>query len=104
MVLRDQGRSGDETEGELFASDGVSTADGSGDGVCDSCGGVDEPVLRRNGRIAAEVCVVSEEFAGESVARGEPETQRFWVVRRAGERVYLVPGEIRELSTRDKWP
>ena len=58
----DQG-AGDEAEGELPESDGLSAADGSGDGVCDPCGGGDEPVLRGDGGVAAEVCVVHEELA-----------------------------------------
>ena len=48
---------------ELPESDGLSVAHGSGDGVCDPCGGGDEPVLRGDGGVAAEVCVVLEELA-----------------------------------------
>jgi hypothetical protein len=44
-VLRDQGRASDKVEGELLELDGVSVAHRSGDGVCDSCEGVDGPVL-----------------------------------------------------------
>ena len=74
-----EGRASDEAEGELLESDGLSAAHGSGDGICDPCGGDDEPVLRRDGRVAAEVCVVHEELAGEDVAGGEPEAERSWV-------------------------
>ena len=41
-----------------------------------------------------------EELAGEDVAGGEPEAERFRVIRRAGERVYVVSGELQGLSAR----
>ena len=66
-VTRSRGQS-DEAEGELPEFDGVSVAHGSGDGVCDPCGSVDEPVLRRDGRVAAEVCVVQEELRFQDTA------------------------------------
>ncbi len=83
---------------------GVSLADGSGDGICDSCRCVDEPVLRGDGRVAAEVCVVLEELARTDVAGGEPEAERSWVVRRAGKRVHVVSGEVQRVSRRQgRW-
>src|ERR1700682_6286789 len=66
----------------------------------DPCGCIDGSVFRRNGRIAAEVCVVSEEFAGADLACGDFETQRSWVVRHAGECIFLVSGAIPALSPR----
>ncbi len=66
--------------------------------VCHSCGGVDEPVFRRNGRLAAEVCVVREELSGADVAGGEFEAERLGVIRRAGERVDVVSGELQSIS------
>ncbi len=46
IVLRNQEWASDPVKGELFEPDGLSVADGGGDGVCDSRGGVDEPALR----------------------------------------------------------
>lgn len=72
----------------------------SGDGVCHPCGGVDEPLLWRNRRFAAEVCLVSEKLAGEDMAGWETETQRSGFVRHAGECRNVVSGEIQGISTK----
>jgi hypothetical protein len=59
MVLRHgrEGR-GDEAEGELFEPEGLPAADGCGNGVRDAGGRGDEPLLRGDGGIAGEVCLV----------------------------------------------
>jgi len=98
VVLRDQEWASEHVEGKLLEFNGVSVADGSGDGVRDSCGSMDEPVLWRNGRAVAQICLVREKFSGEDMAGGEFETKRLGIVRRAGECVYVVPGKIRKLS------
>jgi hypothetical protein len=69
-VLRDQ-RASDEVEAELPGLDGLSSADGSRDGVCDSCGSIDESIFWRDGRPAAELCVVLEELARTNMGLSE---------------------------------
>ena len=54
---KDRGTNG-QAEEELPEFAGISLASRSGSGVCNPRGGVDEPLLRRNGRVASEICVV----------------------------------------------
>jgi hypothetical protein len=75
VVLRDQGRR-DLPETELPEPDGLSSTHRSRDGMCDPRRHGDGPVLRRNGRSDAQVCVVSEELTREHMAGGEPEAER----------------------------
>src|SRR5437868_4555378 len=103
MVLRNQGQRG-YAEGEVPEPIGVSLTRGSGDGICNSCRCVDEPVLRGNGRVVAEVCVVFQELASTDVAGREPKAERSWVIRRAGKPVHVVSGEVQRVSRRQgRW-
>src|SRR5438105_1064889 len=86
-------RRGHETGAELSATARVSVAHGSGNGVCDPSWGGDGSVLRGDGGVVAEVCVVQQERPRENMAGGEPEAERSWVIRRAGERVDVVSRE-----------
>ena len=60
-------------------------ADRGGMGICLSSRGVDQPILRGDGRVAGAVCVVHEELAERGdVAGGQPdEAQRFGTFRHA---------------------
>src|SRR5579871_384082 len=102
MVLRaapGQIRRGHEAGAELSATARVSVAHGSGDGVCDPSWGGDGSVLRGDGRVVAEVCVVQQEQPREDMAGGEPEAERSWLIRRAGERVDVVSREAQSLPS-----
>src|SRR5437588_11746569 len=103
MVLRNQGQR-DYAEGDVPEPSGVSLTHGSGDGICNSCRCVDEPVLRGNGRVVAEVYVVFQELASTDLAGREPKAERSWVIRRAGKRVHVVSGEAQRVSRRQgRW-
>src|SRR5262249_43101399 len=78
--------------------DGLSTAHGIRNGVCDPCEGGNEQVLRRHGGVATEVYVVQQELPRKDVARGKPEAERLWFLRCARERVHLVSGEFQSVS------
>src|SRR5262249_42899416 len=75
VVLQDH-RKPDRISGELFESQRLSASHGSGDGVCGPCRRGDMSVLRGNGRIAVEICVVQRKFPRKYVAGGKLETQR----------------------------
>ena len=88
----------DQLEVGLPEPDGLSAAHGIRDGVCDPCEGGNERVLRRDGRVAAEVCVVQQELPRKVVAGGKPEAERPGFIRRSRECVHMVSGEFQTVS------